>query len=140
MPNLTLLDYGGRGTTWNPITLDDAAQPALLFPDAGNFATPLTYIPLTVVVVDGSWPQARKLVNKLPQLRGMPRMSFQPKGQPQRLRRPPIPDGMSTIEAIARAVEALEDPSKAAMLDDLFARVVANCARHRGRDFIVKPK
>ena len=23
MPNLTLLDYGGRGTMWNPITLDD---------------------------------------------------------------------------------------------------------------------
>lgn len=137
MPNLTLLDYGTRGTTWNSAVLN-LAKPALLFPDSHEAPT-LTYTPLTVVVVDGSWPQARKLVNKLPQLREMPRIHVHPNGDRRvaRLRRPPIADGMSTIEAIARAVELLEGPSKAALLDELYSRVVANCASARGRDFDV---
>ena len=63
IPNLRIVDYGAPGEPWSSNTLD-LPKPALLFPDPG--AQPLPFTPEIIVVVDGSWPQARKLVNKLP--------------------------------------------------------------------------
>ena len=131
IPNLRIVDYGAPGTVWSPGTLD-LPEPALLFP--GTNTPPLDYIPQTIVVVDGSWPQARKLVNKLPELSTMPRIEVaQSARQPVRLRQPPFPEGMSTIEAIARLLDQLSGPGTGEPLDALYQQVVASTIAARGR-------
>ncbi len=129
--NLRIVDYGAPNTTWEPKILD-VPNPVLLFPDEES--KPLPYEPKSIVVVDGSWPQARKLVNKLPALHAMPRISVQPPTQPpMRLRKPPVADGMSTIEAIGRLMEHLGKPEAGASLDELYAAVVKATIAARGR-------
>jgi len=131
IPSLSLVDYGGPGERWNPATLE-VPSPALLFPS--EQATPLPYTPQTIVVVDGSWPQARKLVNKLPGLSTMPRIQVSPLTvAPTRLRQPPIPEGMSTIEAIARLLDQLHGAGSGQPLDALYDRVVQGTVAARGR-------
>ena len=131
IPNLRVVDYGAPGTQWNS-TILQFPKPALLFPDPNAPALP--YAPETVVVVDGSWPQARKLVNKLPELKTMPRIHVAPPaGRIIRLRKPPIPEGMSTIEAIARLLDHLEGNGTGEPLDRLYERVVKATGEARGR-------
>jgi len=131
IPNLRIVDYGAPGTQWDPKTLD-IPKPALLFPDPD--APELPYEPQTVVVVDGSWPQARKLVNKLHGLNQMPRIHVPPPTHaPIRLRQPPIPGGMSTIEAIARLMDMMMGKGSGSPLDDLYKRVVEATIEARGR-------
>ena len=131
IPNLRIVDYGAPEAAWSPNILN-LPEPALLFP--GTNGPLLDYVPQTIVVVDGSWPQARKLVNKLPELAAMPRIEVaQPVQQPVRLRQPPIPEGMSTIEAIARLLDHLSGPGAGAPLDSLYQQVVTSTIAARGR-------
>ena len=131
VPNLRVIDYGAPGVVWSPEILD-LPEPALLFP--GSDAQQVDYTPQTIVVVDGSWPQARKLVNKLPQLAAMPRIEVAPPPEkPVRLRQPPIPEGMSTIEAIARLLDRISGPGAGAPLDLLYRQVVQSTIEARGR-------
>jgi len=83
----------------------------VLFPgadalDARSLPTP----PTTLLVVDGSWIDARKLIQRSPLLAALPRVGFLP-SQPSnyRIRREPAPHCLSTIEAVAWVLEALED-------------------------------
>jgi len=65
--------------------------------------------PITLVVVDGTWWQARKLVRANPALAKLPRYAFRPK-QPSdyRIRREPQDDYVSTIEALVHVLGVLE--------------------------------
>lgn len=82
----------------------------LLFPaadaaDIDQLAAP----PRTLVVVDGTWANARKLVERSPLLRGLPRLAFRPDfTSSYRIRREPAAHCLSTIEATAHALERLE--------------------------------
>jgi DTW domain-containing protein YfiP len=89
----------------------DAPGAALLFPGPG--ATPVEAVaapPPVLLVVDGTWPQADKLLRGNPSLAALPRLSLAP-ARPSgygELRREPAPGHLSTIEAIAAALGALE--------------------------------
>src|SRR5262249_26017161 len=68
---------------------------------------------IRLVVPDGSWRQARRMLQRVPGLAAMPRISFAAElatSAPAmtRLRTPPLAEGLSTIEAIARALGAIE--------------------------------
>jgi DTW domain-containing protein len=94
----------------------------LLFPGAS--ARP-EGTPRRLVVLDGSWPQARRMAQRIPALRALPRLSLPAPAAPvERMRRPPDANGMATIEAIARALELLVGPEAARPLDVLFGEVV----------------
>jgi DTW domain-containing protein YfiP len=117
-------------------------QARLLFP--GEEATPLTAdmpqsLPTLLVVPDGTWRKARKLLHMNPLLAALPRVTLQ--GAPAsryRLRKAPGPDALSTLEAITHALHTLEpdrsfesllhpfdaliDGQIAAMGDDTFRR------------------
>jgi DTW domain-containing protein YfiP len=81
--------------------------------------------PRTLLVLDGSWPQARRMAQRIPALRGLPRLALPaPATRVERMRTPPRADGLATLEAIARALELLEGPEIARPLDALFAEVV----------------
>ena len=83
---------------------------ALLFPgpDAQDPAS-LEPPPRTLVVVDGTWSQARKLVRLNPSLQRLPRIGFVPR-QPSRyrIRKEPAEHCVSTIEAVVHVLSALE--------------------------------
>ncbi len=83
---------------------------AVLFPSEGavdvrELATP----PKTLIVVDGTWSNAKKVVEKCPVLKKVPRVAFTPdKPGNYRIRKEPEAHCVSTIEAVAFVLEHLE--------------------------------
>jgi len=90
-------------------------QARLLFP--ADDAQPLQAYgpvdqPLLLVVPDGTWRKARKLLHLNPLLAALPRVSLAEGGVSRyRLRKAPGPGALSTVEAIAQALQVLEAPT-----------------------------
>lgn len=90
----------------------------LLFP--GEQALALTQLlstrdagALQLVVPDGTWRKARKLLHCNPELAALPRVVLATGLQSRyRLRKAPMPGALSTLEAIVSALEVLEAPAK----------------------------
>jgi len=87
-------------------------QARLLFPGEGAAtltAAPADEQPVLLVVPDGTWRKARKLVHLNPLLAQLPRV-FLENAPPSRyrLRKAPGPDALSTLEAIVHALHTLE--------------------------------
>lgn len=95
------------------------AQPGyracLLFP--ADDAQPLpayaeTDEPLLLVVPDGTWRKARKLLHLNPLLAALPRVTLAAATPSRyRLRKAPGPGALSTLEAIVQALQVLEAPA-----------------------------
>ncbi|WP_106803009.1 tRNA-uridine aminocarboxypropyltransferase [Pseudomonas sp. S5D5] len=90
-------------------------QARLLFP--ADDARPLhAYAsgdqPLLLVVPDGTWRKARKLLHLNPLLAALPRVTLAEGAVSRyRLRKAPGPGALSTVEAIVRALQVLEAPT-----------------------------
>jgi len=92
--------------------LNDPSAPAILLapgPSAIDLNERPPEGPVTLVVVDGTWAQARKLLRVNPSLARLPRYAFRP-AEPSRyrIRREPAPHCVSTIEATVAALSCLE--------------------------------
>ncbi len=116
-----------RGAKDRAVDLADLGRPdvraVLLFPDPEAAILTVDQVdgshpvsnsnggPLVLVVADGSWRQAGRIVRRDPVLNQLPRVTLAP-GQPTRyrLRTPPRPDALCTLDAIARALAVLEGP------------------------------
>ncbi len=103
---------------------------ALLYP--GDGATPVEGLagrpPRALLVLDGTWIQAGKMLEANPSVAALPRISLAPSRPSgyRELRREPAPGHLSTIEAVAMALGALErDPARFAPMVDAFHRAVA---------------
>jgi DTW domain-containing protein len=85
---------------------------ALLMPGPGAAdlaALPPEARPRRLVMVDGTWPQARKLLRDNPWIAALPRVCLRPSRPGNyRIRREPRPECLSTIEAIVEALRILE--------------------------------
>jgi DTW domain-containing protein YfiP len=97
----------------NPRVRAVAAAPgtALLFPGEGALdpAALRGQAPTTVIVVDGTWSQARKVIRQNPFLQTLPRLAFTPERPSNyRIRAEPSADCVSTIEAVVHLLGALE--------------------------------
>lgn len=93
------------------VTGDPSRPPVLLFPgpEARDLATDPPAGPVTLVVIDGTWSQARGMVRDSPALRALPRVAFvPPRPSNYRIRREPRADYVSTVEAIAHVLGLLE--------------------------------
>ncbi len=105
---------------------DAGARPVLVYPapDARDLTTLSPDDVGTLVVLDGTWALAKKLYRKNPWLRGLPRVRFvPPRPSGYEIRREPRPDYVSTIEALAYALEALEGRDFSALLRPFSAMV-----------------
>jgi len=92
-------------------------RPALLFP--GEHAQVLTAYgegddrPLLLIVPDGTWRKARKLLYLNPLLEALPRVTLGAVAPSRyRLRKAPEPGVLSTLEAVVEALNVLEQPAR----------------------------
>ena len=110
LPNSEL--HIGLSAVGNPALEALCAQPgvAVLFPsESATDVDALTVAPQTLVVVDGTWSNAKKVVEKCPLLSRLPRLKFFP-DQPgnYRIRKEPEAHCLATIEATAFVLGRLE--------------------------------
>jgi len=130
LPNSRVLSYGG-GPTFDVTPLSEP-ETALLYCSGSPRA--LDFVPKRLVVLDGSFRQARRMYKRVPELRELPELTLPaPRVTPTRLRVPTHAGGMSTIEAIARAIAQLEGPELAEPLLELHAELVRRADHLRGR-------
>jgi DTW domain-containing protein YfiP len=130
---------GHLADTSEPLALDPAYQPLLLFPHAE--ATPLDIWtggnasdrPVALIVPDGTWRQAAKVRQRVPGVAQIPCVTLPP-GPPSsyRLRLEPHLGGLATFEAIARALGILEGPAVERALMFVFRAMVERTLWSRG--------
>lgn len=99
----------------------------LLYPDAAPSTRPPPAVtPHTLVVVDGTWTTARKMVSRSRLLSRLPRLSLRPAvTSAYRIRREPAAHCLSTLEAVVAALVELEGHAERfAALRTAFARMV----------------
>ncbi|GAO02386.1 tRNA-uridine aminocarboxypropyltransferase [Anaeromyxobacter sp. PSR-1] len=130
LPGTEILEHGLPG---EPLALPDlaAAGAVALFPSPVPTPPPAAP-PRLVVVPDGTWSQARRMMQRIPALQRLPRLTLGGPPGGLRLRRPPRADGMSTLEAMAGALSALGAPDAAERLLGLHAVAVERVLRLRG--------
>ena len=96
--------------------LSDPARPAvLLYPGEGaiDVASHPPPGPVTLVVVDGTWWQARKVIRENPELATLPQYTFTPPTPSEyRIRKEPDATCVSTIEALVHVLGVLEGDRK----------------------------
>ena len=90
-------------------------RPCLLFPaETAQTLTPYqpNETPLLLIVPDGTWRKARKILHCNPLLAELPRVTL-PAGYSSRyrLRKAPTSDALATVEAISYALDTLEPES-----------------------------
>ena len=106
--------------------IGDPARPAILLypgPGARDILRDPPPGPVTLIVVDGTWSQARTVVRDNPVLHALPRYAFAtPEPSHYRIRREPRAEYVSTIEAVMHVLGALEgEPSRfRSLLDPAF--------------------
>ncbi len=119
--------------------LTDPARPAaLLYPGPGarNILEDPPAGPITLVVVDGTWSQAKTVVRDNPILQALPRYAFAaPEPSQYRIRKEPNVEYVSTIEALMHVLSVLEnDPvSFRALLEPFRSMVDAQLAAQAAR-------
>lgn len=127
LANARLVIHGAPGEPLDTALLSESGT-WLLFPD-GAPAPPDAPAPRQLLVLDGSWSQVRRMTQRLPVLRTLPRLVLPPPPPGMlHLREPTHPAGMSTLDAVARAVAVLEGPEVAAPLERLAALRVQRIA------------
>jgi DTW domain-containing protein YfiP len=106
------------GERFADLQLDSAYRACLLFPGEAAQPLPLAPLPnderpLLLVVPDGTWRKARKLLHLNPCLAELPRVCL-PSGlnSRYRLRKAPAEGALATIEAIVAALELQEAPQR----------------------------
>jgi len=117
-----LYDYAVRGSAAGVPELAGVAAAGdtwILYPEGEPLAAPPPGLS-RLIVLDGTWPQARRMMQRIPELRGMPRLALPPPPAPlRRLRRTKEAPEMSTLEAIAQALAWLEGEELARPLFEL---------------------
>jgi DTW domain-containing protein YfiP len=120
LPNSEIIEHGGREGIARVPALD---RGWLLFPEG----EPISDRPDvgTLVVLDATWSQARRMFRKVDGVRGLPILRLPDAPMPAaRLRAAPGPGRVSTLEAIARALRIIEGDSPAAALEAVFSLAV----------------
>jgi len=130
LPRARILPYGVPHQPFEESQLEGAAW--LLFPperDAEGKETGRHRLirgtdvrpPGPIVVLDATWGQARRMSHRIASLDALPRYQLEPgPAPPRRLRKPPRPGAVSTIEGVARLIELFDDAETARRLLELY--------------------
>jgi tRNA-uridine aminocarboxypropyltransferase len=138
LANSEIIVRGHKGERSEPLAFSDAVQPLLLFPfeDARPLADAARVLdgrPVVLIVPDGTWRQASKVRRRVPGLGGIPCVSVSGEARlPHRLRAEAHEHGLSTLEAIARAMAILEGEEVQRTLESVFRSMVERTLWTRG--------
>ena len=103
--------FDGNNTLESLVEAGRNGQAAVLFPGEGALdpvALPAGQL-RTLVVVDGTWSQAKKLIARNPLLSSLPRLGLAPsRPSNYRIRKEPSEECVSTIEAVVEVLGLLE--------------------------------
>jgi DTW domain-containing protein YfiP len=137
LSNLRIVDMAAENPEPVRAELGALEDAWLLYPSSAGGARRDAKPPETLVVLDGTWRQTRKMLRRLPELARFPRFSLQPEpaveSQRARLREAPRPGARSTLESIADALGALDSPETGQRLLDLHQRFVERTRWARGQ-------
>lgn len=166
-PPQALLDSWARGdvSPWLLFPSDDAVPADRLFADAARSvscadrlvsctdssascaevlaATNASRAPLQFVVLDATWQQARKMLNKSPWLNRLPRVSLPSIAASQyTLRRNQLPGHLCTSEAVSALLRSQGDVDAATQLDHFLAHFMESyeADRHHHTTPLPAPK
>lgn len=135
MPNLHILDYGEKDAIFSTELLESPDTWALLpnAEGASDIKLGPENRPKTLVLLDGTWAQARRMASRIPSVERLPRWALEtPARRAIRLRRPHEPWARSTAEALAEAMGLLEGEQLGAALFALYDRWVSQSLQMRG--------
>lgn len=105
LPSLRIVEYGAKDQPLDGWALVHEAT-CLLYP--GPVQVPPSPAPTRLIVLDGSWSQARGMLTRVKAFHALPKLSVAaPQVAPLRARHAPRADQLTTIEAIAGALDAL---------------------------------
>jgi DTW domain-containing protein YfiP len=132
---------GRHGAPDDAVTCATGHTPLLLFPcpgaiplDEWEAAQPPSAPPVTLIVPDGTWRQAKRVRYRVPGLAEITAVKLpDARATGHRLRQPNVPDRLATLEAIALAFGILEGPAAAAHLLRAFRTVVERALWSNGR-------
>ena len=135
----TLVPHGGREPPADLAAhVPAGTTPVVLFPGRG--AKPLTPelvaslpSPLALVVPDGNWKQAARMVKRLPLLAGAMKVALPTRAFEGSALRRNRPGRMSTYEAVTQALGILEGEAVAAPLLDFYRRATDRMLLVRGK-------
>lgn len=136
LSNLRILDLALENPEPVRETLRELADAWLLYPGGSETTARPAARPQTLVVLDGTWRQTRKMLRRLPELARFPRFSLPaaPDAEPRdRLREPPRPGARSTLESIADALSELDSAACGERLLALHRTFVQRTRRARGQ-------
>lgn len=121
-----VLEYGSPSEPWDS-TLLDHPDTWLLYPKPG--AQVPQVLPKRLVVLDGSWSQARRMSQRIPALWRMPTLALPPPANPlPRLRTGQCSQQMSTAESVVSALRLLGQDQPADHLETLLRELVRRFA------------
>jgi DTW domain-containing protein len=138
LANSEIIVRGHKGEPSESLALSEAVQPLLLFPfeDARPLADAARVLdgrPVVLIVPDGTWRQASKVRRRVPGLGDVPCVSVSGDARlPHRLRAEAHEHGLSTLEAIARAMAILEGEEVQRTLESVFRSMVERTLWTRG--------
>lgn len=138
--NAAILPHGVFPAPADPASLVPAGTiPIVLFP--GHGARPLTPeliaslpSPPALIVPDGNWKQASRMVKRLPLLAGAAKVALPDRAFPgMAVRQNQEPHQMSTYEAVAQALGILEGDTVVEPLLDFYRRATDRMLMVRGK-------
>lgn len=128
LPNSSLHTFGNKTAPLDGTRLCRSGA-WVLFPEGPAPVRPPQPPPRSLIVLDGTWHQARRMRQRIEALRGLPVLSLPPPSQPRsRMRRAPNDTAMSTLEAVAAALDWLGEREVAEHLDAIHDAVIAAAA------------
>jgi DTW domain-containing protein len=129
LPRARLVDYAMPGPAPDLSALEEPGT-AVLFPSP--HAPRIVPAPRQVVVLDATWSQARRMIQRIPGLQALPRIAL-PRGAGvvDPMRRPTVAGGVSTLEAMAAALDLLGEPEAGRALAALHAAALERFWRLR---------
>lgn len=125
-----LVDYALPGAEPDLSALREPGT-VVLFPSP--HPAPIVPLPRQVVVLDATWAQARRMIQRVSALQTLPRLSVPPRAlrAVDPIRRPTVKGGLSTLEAIAGALHLLGEAEAARALEALHAAALDRSWRLR---------
>ena len=139
LENAEVLVRGEKDRPMSTEVLEDPDRELwVLFPSDDSVAVTPELVaqaqkPITLVVPDGTWPQARRIPNRVKPLKNAKRVRLaEEAAATMRLRHHPDPLRMSTAEAVGRALTVIEGPEAGEHVLDTFHRFATKLLEARG--------